>query len=48
VIDERDFHESKHPEPRTSTLRGITIDRSDEFENAADFLRVNFESHSND
>jgi UDP-N-acetylmuramate-alanine ligase len=33
-MDESDSHFSKHDEPRISILFGITIDRSDEYENA--------------
>jgi hypothetical protein len=34
--------------PRISTLRGITIDRSDEDENDSDSIRVNREWDSNE
>jgi hypothetical protein len=47
VIDESDRHPEKHDDPRISTFRGITIDRSDEHENADDSIRVNRESASN-
>jgi hypothetical protein len=47
VIDESDLQFAKHDDPRISTLRGITIDRSDEYENADDSIRVNRESVSN-
>jgi hypothetical protein len=43
-----DSHLEKHFEPRISTLRGITIDRSDECENAWDSIRVNRERDSNE
>jgi hypothetical protein len=47
VIDESDLQLEKHDEQRSSTLRGITIDWSDEYENADDSIRVNRESDSN-
>jgi hypothetical protein len=47
VIDERDPQDKKHDEQRSSTLRGITIDRGDESDNASDSIRVNLESDSN-
>jgi hypothetical protein len=47
VIDDSDLQLEKHDEQRISTLRGITIDRSDEDENANDSIRVNLESDSN-
>jgi hypothetical protein len=47
VIDESDWHPSKHDDPRISTFRGITIDWMDEHENADDSIRVNRESVSN-
>jgi hypothetical protein len=42
-IDKSDLHPAKDDDPRISTLLGITIDRSDEFENACDSIRVNCE-----
>jgi hypothetical protein len=47
VIDESDSHPRKHDDPRISTFRGITIDRSGEYENASESIRVNRESVSN-
>jgi hypothetical protein len=47
VIDESDSQLEKHDDPRNSTPHGITIDRSDEDENAEDSIRVNRESGSN-
>jgi hypothetical protein len=47
MIDESDLHPRKHSDPRSSTLHGITIDSSDEYENADDSIRVNRESVSN-
>jgi hypothetical protein len=47
VIDENDSQLEKHDEQRSSTFRGITIDSSDEYENAFDSIRVNLESDSN-
>jgi hypothetical protein len=38
----------KHPEQRISQLRGITIDRSEECENASDSICVNRDSTSNE
>jgi hypothetical protein len=43
-----DWHLEKHDEPRISTLLGITIDRSDEDENASDSIRVSREFDSNE
>jgi hypothetical protein len=37
----------KHLDPRISTFRGISIDRTDEYENAYDSIRVNREFDSN-
>jgi hypothetical protein len=47
VIDESEQQSEKHDEQRTSTLRGITIVRSDDDENAFDSIRVNLDSDSN-
>jgi hypothetical protein len=47
VIDESDLHSSKHLDPRISTVDGITIDSSDEPENALGSIRVNREFDSN-
>jgi hypothetical protein len=38
----------KHSEQRISTLRGIMIDRSDDFENAFESIRVNRDSDLNE
>jgi hypothetical protein len=43
VINESDSQDEKQCEPRISTFRGITIDRSDENENVSDSIRVNCE-----
>jgi hypothetical protein len=43
-----DLHSEKHDEPRISTLREITIDRSDDDENALDSICVNREGDSNE
>jgi hypothetical protein len=45
-IDESDLQTEKQPEPRISTVRGITIDLSEELENASDSIRFNLESNS--
>jgi hypothetical protein len=47
VIDESDSQNEKHSDPRISTLRGITIDESDDKQNARDSIRVKCESDSN-
>jgi hypothetical protein len=47
-IDRIDIHKEKHDGPRISTLLGMTIDRSDENENASDSIRVNREWNSNE
>jgi hypothetical protein len=41
-------HDEKHPEQRISTLRGIKIDGSEEFENARNPIRANREFDSNE
>jgi hypothetical protein len=41
-------HQQNQNEPRISTLFGISIDRSDEDENASDSIRVNRELDSNE
>jgi hypothetical protein len=46
--DSSDLHEKKHPEQRISTLSGITIDASEENENALDSIRINCEFDSNE
>jgi hypothetical protein len=38
----------KHDESRISTFRGISIDLSDEYENADDSIRINREFDSNE
>jgi hypothetical protein len=45
-IDERDRQPEKQFEPRISRVRGITIDFSEEKENAEDSIRFNLESDS--
>jgi hypothetical protein len=47
VIDESDMQDEKHDEPRISTLFGIMIDSSDEYENADDSIRIKLEFDSN-
>jgi hypothetical protein len=47
VIDESDLQNEKHFDPSISTLLGIKIDSTDEYENAFDSIRVNRESDSN-
>jgi hypothetical protein len=47
VIDESDLHFEKHFEPRISTLHGIAIDLSDEYENTSDSIRIKCEFDSN-
>jgi hypothetical protein len=48
MIDESDSQSEKQFESRISTLLGITIDSSDEDENASDSIRVNREFDSNE
>jgi uncharacterized protein YecT (DUF1311 family) len=43
-----DLHLEKQNDPRLSTARGITIERSDECENASDSIRINRECDSNE
>jgi hypothetical protein len=45
-IKEKDQQPKKQREPRISTVRGITIDSSEEPENASDSIRFNLESDS--
>jgi hypothetical protein len=47
MIDESDSQDERHLDPRISTLLGIKIDSSDEFENASDSIRVKCEFDSN-
>jgi hypothetical protein len=47
VIDESDSQYEKHFDPRISTVRGITIDSSDDHKNASDSIRVKREFDSN-
>jgi hypothetical protein len=47
-MDESDSQDEKHDDPRISTFRGISIDSSDEYENASDSIRVNPDPDSND
>jgi hypothetical protein len=47
VIDESDLQSEKQDDPRISTLLGIKIDSSDDFENAPDSIRVKCEFDSN-
>jgi hypothetical protein len=46
VIAESDLHSEKQNEPRISTLLGIKMNSSDDFENADDSIRVNCECDS--
>jgi hypothetical protein len=48
VIDKSDLQNEKHDEPRISTFLGITIDSSDDSENAFDSIRVKCEFDSNE
>jgi hypothetical protein len=43
-----DLHSEKHDDPKTSTLRGISIDSNEVDENALDSIRVNREFDSNE
>jgi hypothetical protein len=47
MIDESDLQDTKHFDPRISTLFGIMIDESDDSENASDSIRVKHEFDSN-
>jgi hypothetical protein len=47
TIDESDSQSEKHFDPRISTFLGIKIDRSDEYKNARDSIRVSREFDSN-
>jgi hypothetical protein len=47
-IEESDLQEEKHSEPRVSTQRGITIERSEDNENALDLMNFSCESNSNE
>jgi hypothetical protein len=47
VIDESDLQYEKHFDSKISTLLGIMIDSSDEYENASDSIRVKCEFDSN-
>jgi hypothetical protein len=46
-MDESDLQSEKHPEQRISTLRGISMDGSDEDEKADDSMILSRESDSN-
>jgi hypothetical protein len=48
LIDESDSQNEKQFDPRISTLLGIMIDSSDEYENASDSIRVKCEFDSNE
>jgi hypothetical protein len=48
VIDKSDSQDEKQFEQRISTFLGITIDSSDEHENADDSIRVNCEFDLNE
>jgi hypothetical protein len=47
VIDESDLQDEKECDPRISTFRGITIDWSDDNENASDSICAKREFDSN-
>jgi hypothetical protein len=47
-IEESELHLEKHDDPRISTFRGISIDSSDENENARGSILVNRELDSNE
>jgi hypothetical protein len=47
-IDESELQPKKHNDPRISTFRGISIDRSDDSRNAFDSIRINREFDSNE
>jgi hypothetical protein len=47
VIDESDSQHEKHFHPRISTFLGITIDSSDNLQNASDSICVKCEFDSN-
>jgi hypothetical protein len=47
MIDESEWLDATHFDPRSSTFYGIGIDWSDENENIADSIRVNCEFDSN-
>jgi hypothetical protein len=47
-IDESDLQDEKHDDSRISTFRGISIDLSDDRENACDSIRCNREFDSNE
>jgi hypothetical protein len=47
VIDESESQCEKHFDSRISTFLGIKIDRSDEYENVSDSIRVKYEFDSN-
>jgi hypothetical protein len=45
---DQNLQSAKHDEQRISTLRRITIDSSEEYENTDDSTRFNFELDSNE
>jgi hypothetical protein len=47
-MEESDLQDEKHDDSRISTFRGISIDPSDESENADDPIRFNREFDSNE
>jgi hypothetical protein len=47
VIDENDLQYEKQFDPTISTLLGIKIDESDEYENASNSIRASCEFESN-
>jgi hypothetical protein len=47
VIDESEEQDEKHADPRISTLLGIKIDSSEDYENTFDSIRVKCEFDSN-
>jgi hypothetical protein len=46
-MDESDLQNEKHDDPRIATFCGISIDRSDEYENADDSIRFDCDADSN-
>jgi hypothetical protein len=48
MIDESDLQYENHFDPQISIFLGIKIDRSDEYENVSDSIRVNRDFDSNE
>jgi Flp pilus assembly protein TadD len=47
-MNESNLQQQKHDNPRTSTFRGISIERRNEYENAYDSIRISCEMDSNE